>query len=287
MSDNVLNHRSAWLLELQSLDLAELGRVIARGLGPQTAAYVRSDTQLVLHRLIGPAGFAPTIGLPSVSPSDIELESRLPGPGRAIALRSEDGLVGALVLPAGVEIDARVQRTLARALGNALLYSRCRAEARLDSKTGLYNARWLAETLDSEVRRATRYGADLAVLMIDLDGLKPLNDTLGHLAGDLALRHVADQIRMVLRQADAAARVGGDEFVVVLPETDASGARRVARRLREALRQEPLTLDGRQIQLSASIGVSCWARGLDATELLADADCAMYAVKRLRRTARV
>lgn len=168
---------------------------------------------------------------------------------------------------------------LGRALYHARLHSDALAEARVDPLTSLYNKRWLDEALAREVGRAARYATPLSILMIDLDGLKTVNDQHGHVAGDAMLQHFARRLTGVLRQMDGAARVGGDEFVIILPDTNAHGARRVAGRLLRLIRAAPALVDGRPIPLSASIGAVQWTPGTKVAILLTAADQAMYRAK--------
>ncbi len=168
---------------------------------------------------------------------------------------------------------------LGRALHHACLYDQARTEARIDSLTGLYNLRGIMEILEREIRRAQRYQSTLAVLMLDLDRLKAVNDEHGHAAGDSLLRHVAGRIGAVLRQFDGAARVGGDEFVIVLPGSNLLGARQVARRLAESIREDAAYFRDRPLPITASIGVAEWRSGWDARRLVEAADQAMYSAK--------
>ncbi len=177
------------------------------------------------------------------------------------------------------ELLREVFAFLARCLRHARLYEASRREARIDPLTGLYNQRWMTESLDREIRRAERYASPLALLMVDLDGLKAINDQRGHAAGDAALRHAAKRFLRVLRQSDGAARTGGDEFCIVLPETAATGAEQVARRLLESFREAAPELELCGGQLTASIGVAEWERGMDAAQLCDAADRAMYRAK--------
>lgn len=168
---------------------------------------------------------------------------------------------------------------LGRALHHARAYEQARTEARVDNLTGLYNLRWINESLEREIRRADRFGTSLAVLMIDLDDLKAVNDRRGHAAGDCVLRHVAAQVKGVLRQFDGAARVGGDEFVIMLPATDAKGALHVARRLLDSIRRGAARYRGETLPIRASIGAAEWKPGWNASGLLDAADQAMYRAK--------
>jgi len=169
----------------------------------------------------------------------------------------------------------------AMALGNAQLYETTRALADRDPLTGFFNHRYLHERLGEEILRAQRTGAPLALLMIDLDDFKLVNDTLGHFFGDEVLRWAAEQIRAALRGSDVAARYGGDEFAVILPDTSAAGAREVGERIVTALRDRPYQAKGRGlVPVGASVGVASFpADGRNARALIAGADAALYRVK--------
>jgi diguanylate cyclase (GGDEF)-like protein len=148
-----------------------------------------------------------------------------------------------------------------------------------DPLTGLPNRELFADRVGQAIRTADRQLRPAALLLLDLDRFKDVNDTLGHHHGDLLLGEVATRLTGVLRQVDTVARLGGDEFAVLLPDVDAAGAPAVADKLRAALHQ-PLTLDGVGIDLDASIGIAVYPdHGDDAAELLQHADVAMYAAK--------
>jgi diguanylate cyclase (GGDEF)-like protein len=139
------------------------------------------------------------------------------------------------------------------ALDNARRYLEARRLADLDARTGLHNSRYFEETLAREVARARRYGRKLALVEFDLDDFKQINDRLGHPAGHVALADVADRLREVVRASDVAARVGGDEFGVILSEATIDDAREFYSRLREQMAAKPLEPVGR-ISLSCGIG---------------------------------
>ena len=155
-----------------------------------------------------------------------------------------------------------------------------------DPLTGLYNSRHLRKRLDEEFRRTLRYGQPLALLIIDLDKFKRINDTFGHPVGDAVLRHVSGVLQNALRTTDLLARQGGEEFAAVLPQTARAGADLVARRLGAALEQSPFLLRGNPpLSITASIGVShAPEAGVSSPDdLVAAADEALYRAKRAGR----
>jgi diguanylate cyclase (GGDEF)-like protein/PAS domain S-box-containing protein len=154
-----------------------------------------------------------------------------------------------------------------------------------DPLTGLPNRHHLQRELQHALDNAARSDGSLALLYLDLDGFKAANDRGGHSAGDRVLREVADRLQQGIRHGDLIARIGGDEFVVLLSGChDAAAARDIANMLRARL-HSPHSLPDGPLQLDASIGVACFpADGNDLESLLAHADRAMYADKRLRAT---
>ncbi|MET9967343.1 bifunctional diguanylate cyclase/phosphodiesterase [Streptomyces sp. NPDC006356] len=170
------------------------------------------------------------------------------------------------------------------ALDSTLWIARARAEEQLrDPLTGLPNRQWLLERIWTALDDAERIGARSALMLIDLDRFRSVNDTLGHLAGDRLLLQIADRLRLALPRGAEAARLGGDEFAVLLPVADSTtSATRVARSLVAAL-SSPLDLDGLTLVLEASAGVAVFPdHALDAEGMLRRADVAMYQAKRDR-----
>jgi diguanylate cyclase (GGDEF)-like protein len=155
-------------------------------------------------------------------------------------------------------------------------------QAATDVLTHLASRRQAMLMLQHEMARARRYTSPLAVVMVDLDRLKPVNDMLGHLAGDAVLVHVAQILKARLRATDVAARYGGDEFLLVLPETGAAGAVKTAGEICRALGQQPVSFGSATLPLQASFGVAEMAEGEEVSteDLIARADKAVYAVKR-------
>jgi diguanylate cyclase (GGDEF)-like protein len=192
------------------------------------------------------------------------------------------------------DADLLTLRTFAGQTGVAVHNVRVHEEAQrlslTDPLTGLWNYRYLRESLRREVERASRFGRMLTVLVLDLDHFKEVNDTYGHAAGDLVLGEFARRIRVGLRDVDLAFRQGGEEFVVLLPETDAYGGAIVAERLGAAIRDIPVPIDARRldtagrpvdrIPISVSIGIAVYPEhGSTAQQVLDAADDALYAAK--------
>jgi diguanylate cyclase (GGDEF)-like protein len=193
-----------------------------------------------------------------------------------------------LIADRPVRLDERhldLARTMANeaaiALGNAQMYVTARALADRDPLTGFFNHRYLHERLAEEILRAQRSREPLAVLMLDLDDFKMVNDTLGHLFGDEVLRWAAEQIRAAMRASDVPTRYGGDEFAVILPATTADEARTVAERIIGALAANAFRAPGRgPVPVTASIGTAAFPeQGRTPRELIAAADRALYRVK--------
>lgn len=227
---------------------------------------------------------------------DALFRRRLGGSVALLPLRQVDGLAGFLCLgsrdPQRFQADqathflAHLAGIAALCLENAVNRERLRIAGLTDSLTGLYNRRHLQHRLDQELARAGRYGHSLACLFIDADHFKRINDTYGHAAGDQVLVALAQRLRSHLRGSDLASRYGGEEFAVLLPQTDAASACSLAERIRVAVESQPVPLeDGRAVSLSVSIGVAALAAmtsqmaAAAGATLLQQADEAVYRAK--------
>jgi diguanylate cyclase (GGDEF)-like protein len=168
----------------------------------------------------------------------------------------------------------------AASLSTMLLVERQKRIAVLDGLTGLFNRRAFTKELARAVKRQDRQGGSFALVILDIDHFKKLNDTFGHPAGDEALKKVAATLTSVMREDDVAARYGGEEFAIILPGSDETGAMNLAERLREALPKNPFIHEGTQLKVEASFGVAVWpAAGASPEAILSAADRALYAAK--------
>jgi diguanylate cyclase (GGDEF)-like protein len=174
-----------------------------------------------------------------------------------------------------VELLEELASRAGPAIENARRFQEARQLADLDALTGLHNYRYFHETLAREVARAHRYDRRLALVVFDLDDFKSVNDRIGHLAGDTVLAEAAARVRSVVRGADIACRVGGDEFAVILPESTRDDAESLYRRLEAAM--NGWRSAGEQLRLSA--GIAEMQEGDDATAFFKRADEALYRAK--------
>lgn len=201
------------------------------------------------------------------------------------ALVSADGqeIPVSEVILAHRSADGRIEffSTVARDISERKRYERQIVYlAERDPLTDLFNRRRFQEELRRELARARRYGTRGALLFLDLDDFKEVNDSLGHAAGDRLLRNVAGLLRRRLRQTDTLARLGGDEFAILLPHTDGPRAQVVARQILEAVSQHTFRVDRHPVRITLSIGVALYPdHGTTAERLLASADLAMYQAK--------
>jgi diguanylate cyclase (GGDEF)-like protein len=212
------------------------------------------------------------------------------GPPLTVSLDTGDEHVGSLLLyPAPgdpfSEDEGRLAHWLAAqasiALENARLHRAVEQQAITDHLTGLANRRRFSESLGLEVSRAERFEGSVSLVLADLDDFKRVNDRFGHQTGDEVLRRFADLMRESMREFDLAARHGGEEFAVLLPETDLEGGVRLAERLAEALRDERFTTRGGEtFSVTSSFGVAAFPDVSSAEQLMLAADRALYEAKK-------
>ena len=165
------------------------------------------------------------------------------------------------------------------AMANITLYEEVRHKARTDSMTGLVNHQTFYDELDKEVMRSKRYGGSLSLIIIDLDNLKHINDHYGHRVGDAVLLHVAEQINRCTRTNDIAARYGGDEFTIILPNTSVGEALVVAKRIVKMVAELAVAYEDDSYYASVSIGVGQYRPGSSIDEFVNEADTALLGAK--------
>lgn len=225
-------------------------------------------------------------------PGESELEYVAPLAALCVPLIANGRLVGAVQATrkradgdAFTQDEARVVElvcsSLATALANAIDYHDATRQTLIDDLTRLYNVRYLYQTLEGEIRRARRYGSAVSVVFMDLDGFKMVNDAYGHRAGSATLTEVAQVITRSVRDSDFVARYGGDEFVLMLPETPAKRALQMAERVRQRIEAHRFKGGvGADIYLTASFGVASFPEhATQAEKLIELADAAMYEAK--------
>jgi diguanylate cyclase (GGDEF)-like protein len=271
------------------MDTATLFRLAAPGKLPERAVFVVSIAAML-------AIFVANIAMED---SGLRMHVLYVLPLLAIGMHSERrslylaGVAVALVL----ELIAflRVETSLAIVTGNAILecivavvcfsvadtarvnYLKVLNLARTDDLTGLMNRRAFVRTAELEIERQVRYGGEFSIMMLDLDGFKALNDTRGHSVGDLALRHLAEAIRASIRRADSVARIGGDEFVVLMPNTPRAACASICQQLRHAV---AAGMKDSGYTITASIGSVTFEEPPESIDAaLKAADGAMYRAK--------
>ncbi len=231
------------------------------------AVVVRPSVTLALTACAGVVYLAAVIAANAISGT---------GDLSSLALATAGVNLTALCLVAYVGMAIGREQRRAREVANR--------RATVDPLTGLRTRPFLFDALERELARSQRTGRGFCLLMIDLDDLKAVNDRYGHLVGDRALRLVGDVILAGIRRIDTGARFGGDEFLVLLPETDATGGWVLAEKIRQGVAEGGLTAEGVALPASVSIGIAVFPYdGESVGELLEHADAAMYGAKRSGR----
>jgi diguanylate cyclase (GGDEF)-like protein len=258
---------------ITSTVLALLALTMSRDL----IVHARDDLQLRWPAALGmpmifaAAGFAFRAGRAALNPDSVASEM----------IRDSALNVGSAL--AYIVLTLAFHATL-MALVTARLTAQLRHRSRHDGLTGLLDRRAIDEALQAQIQRSRRTGETFSVLMLDLDHFKAINDRFGHAAGDRALKHVAGLLREVLREVDSLGRIGGEEFLAMMPGAALDAAGPVAERVRERLAASPIVVDSIPVALSASIGMAQWnSPDEDASCLVGRADSALYTAKALGR----
>jgi diguanylate cyclase (GGDEF)-like protein len=274
----------------------ETGKLEIRAMFGYKDPRIRTSTRRRIHgytalaiqqrkpMLIHDATMEGLYGLLEAETEDLPVRSIIIAP-----LILDDQALGALILSSSnrsafTQDDLRLLEsfaaTISAAINNSMLHSRMQRLAITDSVTNLYNRRGFYELGRREIERARRFGHSLSVVMMDLDQLKSVNDTYGHAVGDQVLRSLADRLSQHVREFDILCRYGGDEFALLLPETDLFMAASVAERLRSSIADEPINTDGGPVLVTISLGVTkATPNTSNLEELLKSADRALYAAK--------
>jgi diguanylate cyclase (GGDEF)-like protein len=177
-----------------------------------------------------------------------------------------------------IKLLEQLASQIAMPLENSQLYAQAEKKARIDELTGLLNRRSLDEMIDNEISRHSRYGGSFTLAILDLDSFKAYNDNYGHPAGDRLLKQVGHGIASAIRNVDHAFRYGGDEFAILLPQTNIDESLQVTERVRRKITDG---LDSGDIPVSASIGLASWPDdGISHTDIIAAADATLYRAKR-------
>ncbi len=186
-----------------------------------------------------------------------------------------------------IAITELFRQLIGASIGNVKLFEKAQKLAKTDGLTGLANHRTFYDTLERELRRSNRYGGLISVIMIDMDKLKPINDNHGHRAGDMAIKQVARLIKNCIRQIDVAARYGGDEYSVILPNTSLEEARVVAQRILDTVNNTPLMWEGKEINLSVSVGFGVYDSTFSPEDVTRCSDFALYEAKKRGNTVEI
>jgi diguanylate cyclase (GGDEF)-like protein/PAS domain S-box-containing protein len=194
---------------------------------------------------------------------------------------STNGAGGLSISESQQALAAKIGEFIAITLTNLKLRDNLRSQAIRDPLTGLFNRRYMEETLDREIRRAVRHSTSVGLIMFDIDKMKPINDRFGHDAGDLLLKTLGKELLGLFRGEDVACRYGGDEFTIVLPEATLSDVWRRAEQMRETIKKLDLKYTGKSVgQITLSIGVAAFPdHGQTAERVLLACDAASYASK--------
>ena len=204
-------------------------------------------------------------------------------------LLCQDKVVGVLNLadkavPGGFTRDdialvELVGQLVGASIGNIAMFERIQHQARTDGLTGLVNHRTFYEVLEKELWRSKRYGEQISLIMVDVDNLKAINDNYGHRAGDCVIKEVSSRVQESIRQIDTAARYGGDEFAIILPNTSLTDAAVVAERMVGVVASSPVAWKKEEIPISISVGLGQYDAEDTPDDIASRSDQALYAAK--------
>jgi diguanylate cyclase (GGDEF)-like protein len=200
--------------------------------------------------------------------------------GRVVGvLNLSDKANGDVFTEEDIAIVELFRQLVGASVGNIHLFEKTQRQARTDGLTGMLNHRAFYESLEVELRRCRRYGGKVSIIMADIDNLKPINDQYGHRAGDMAIKQISRRLSACIRQIDLAARYGGDEFAIILPNTSISDAAVVAERMVQMVCDTPMMWENEKIKISISAGVGQYNPDTDPADITKATDQALYAAK--------
>ena len=195
-------------------------------------------------------------------------------------LNLADKMDGGQISSNDIALIELFSQLIGASIGNIKLFEKIQRQATTDGLTGLVNHKTFYEILERELLRSRRYGGQISVIMVDVDNLKRINDTYGHRAGDKVIKETSRKIKECIRQIDTAARYGGDEFAVILPNTSLSDATIVAQRMVEAVASSPATWKKELISLSISVGLGQYDADTNPEDITSRSDQALYLAKK-------
>jgi diguanylate cyclase (GGDEF)-like protein len=206
-----------------------------------------------------------------------------------VPLICQDRVVGVLNLADKIEGDRFDSEDIAlielfsqlvgASIGNIKLFEKIQRQATTDGLSSLVNHKTFYEILEKELWRSRRYGGQISLIMVDVDNLKNINDVYGHRAGDKVIREISRRIKECIRQIDTAARYGGDEFAIILPNTSLNDATVAAQRMVNAVASTPTTWNKEQISLSISVGLGQYDADTNPEDITSRSDQALYTAK--------
>ncbi len=200
--------------------------------------------------------------------------------GRVVGvLNLADNIDGTSFNTEDIDIIELFRQLIGASIGNVHLFEKTQRQAKSDGLTGMLNHKTFYEHLETELRRCQRYGGQISIIMADIDNLKPINDNFGHRAGDCTIRQISRRISACIRNIDYAARYGGDEFAVILPNTSLTDAIVVAERMVKMVADQPIIWEQNEIKLSISVGVGQYNSTTQPGDVTKSTDQALYSAK--------
>lgn len=269
--------------------------------GPQALASITQEASAIFLTLSGktiPPESIQCMPFPRKMNNAGEFDENFLPPAHVLPLHTGGSLLGMVCLTPRTEVPSHdintelmstLSNILAMSLNNAQKFNRLKERSAMDGLTGLYNHKRFKEVLQTEFNRTRRYDKPLSLVMIDGDKFKNINDTYGHLAGDMVLQELAGCLKRSVRTTDIVARYGGDEFAILLPETDIKMAEIMTKRIQETVSRHSFEWKSQKIAVGISYGISTAAKKtddkaplLDELDLLHKADMSLYLMKQNR-----